>query len=686
MKTSARQSSGVRIASLALTRLCLALSLVMLSAPARADICFPKPVALPGLSGPPVWQGSGTVRPELNEPRWAAAPQTGFASDLTDSEGIYRLLVNSANNELSISFQVPIDPDTASTADQVWFGFTRDGAAGTLASAVRISLPTSGTNPIAATNVRGYTYDAAASIPWTPGTIGVAPDWLKDAAAWLEGSAPSLSWGINLKVDLTAPSVSGVNVAQPLNLMLAMQVRDESDPTMSLLPSTPDPGCPPSGPCAHPLLAGTLLIENPADWAPALAINAACPPGIELVGSQIGTTNEDPPGTPAPNKINTTSGATNTFYARPSYPFAPGSGEIVGTFHVANWGSIAASNAPWIPIPNGSNIENGVAPATMPGEISFVCPASTATEACGIPKPSEAHQCVYVELKNAPGQNNGFSKAAAYRNMRFEPLSRFSGPAEISVKGLAKVFGNDKPRDVYVFVKPRNMPAHGNDPFYLNTEAMAATRRFAETPPRAPQPPKGVPLAVFKRQLKAGQLKALRRPAAQQPKLREIPTPNTGIKDLDLTVEQALASVWPTYDVRVYYDTGSVVEIEGEKVRHFKAMYPFTYYFSHQGPLYGFTHELKGATLKQIRDNVYYLSIQNEGAAQVTTSVEAHEEPKGETPGEPGNCPTCPSQPPPTPKPCTCNCRLPGGTETSSWPLLAAGLLGLGWMLRRRLS
>jgi len=32
------------------------------------------PVALPGLSGPPQWKGTGVVRTELNEPRWAAAP------------------------------------------------------------------------------------------------------------------------------------------------------------------------------------------------------------------------------------------------------------------------------------------------------------------------------------------------------------------------------------------------------------------------------------------------------------------------------------------------------------------------------------------------------------------------------------------------------------------------------------
>jgi len=607
-----------------------------------------------------MWRGSGVVRTELNEPRWAAAPQTGFESDLTDSEGVYRLLVNSDNNELSVSFQVPVDPDTSSTADQIWFGFTRDGAAGTLASAVRISLPTSGSNPIAATNVRGYTYDVAASTHWTPGTPGVAPDWLKDAAAWLEGTAPTLSWGINFKVDLTAPSASGVTVTQPLRLMMAMQVRDESDPTMSLFPSTPNADCTGTG-CPYPLLPDTLLIENPAHWAPALAIDAACPPGISIIPSQIGTTNEDPSGTPAPNEIDTTEGATNTFYARPSYPFAPGAGEIMGSFFVANWGSIAASDAPWDAIPNGVDIENGVAPATTPGEISFVCPTNTATETCGLPTPTEPDQSLYVSLKNAPGQSNVLSKAAAYRSMRFESLSRFSGPAEISVKGLAKIFGNDEPRDVYLFVKPRNMPAHGEKPVYLNFKAMAATRRFAEMPPRATSLPKA------------------RVPKAQQT-LHEVSTTNTGVRDLAFTAEQTLASVWPTYDVRVYYDTGKAVLVDQAKVRHFKAMYPFTYYFSHDGPLYGFTHELVGSGLKRVRENVYRLSIPSEAALKVTTNVEAHEEP---TKPDLSHCPKCP---PPPSSSGLCNCRLPLGyqTRTPASHLFSLGLLGLGLMLLRR--
>ena len=53
---------------------------------AAGPICFPQPMFVPGLSGPPTWATapSGTpsagvlTRPDLNEPRWASSPLTDF--------------------------------------------------------------------------------------------------------------------------------------------------------------------------------------------------------------------------------------------------------------------------------------------------------------------------------------------------------------------------------------------------------------------------------------------------------------------------------------------------------------------------------------------------------------------------------------------------------------------------------
>jgi len=383
-------------------------------------------VELPGLTGAPDWFPPGEVRTELNEPRWAAAPQLGFESDITASEGQYRIIMNEANNEISVSFQTPMDPSSPSNADAVYFGITRDGVSATLATAVRINLPTIGKDPAPPTSVRSYTYDVARSPQWAVGLPNVRPDWLKEPAAWRNDA--TAAWGINFKIDLTAPSLGSINVGAPLKMLLAMNIRDERTPTNTLTPSTPNPNCGAPG-CPYPLLAGTLLIQNPVQWATTAPLNAGCLEGLTISGGQLGTTNTSSSGTPTPNRINTTDGAINTFYARPTYPTAPYTGMIEGKFHVANWGTVAAADAPWIVIPGGEAVQNGIAPATDVGELSFACPANTATQTCGFDTPSEAHQCIYVELRPAPGQVVNITRAAAYRNMRFEALSEFSAPA-----------------------------------------------------------------------------------------------------------------------------------------------------------------------------------------------------------------------------------------------------------------
>lgn len=630
------------------------------TAEARAqDLCFPTPVALPGLGGPPDWEAPGTVRTELNEPRWAAAPQTGFQSDPTDAEGLFRVMVDAARTQLIVSFQAPTDPGTPSNADAIYFGFTTDGATGTLAKGIRINVPAAGTDPIAATSVQQFNYDAGGTPTWTT-PIG-APAWLVEPAAWI--SDATAAWGVNFRVDLVA---AGLGTASPFKIMLAMHKRDESDPTPpfdGVDVWTPDPG-------PQPLLAGTLLIENPANWANAAAIDTACPDGITISGSQIGTRNMDG-ANPAPSKINTTDGAVNSFYAQPTFPpsmpvFA---GLIQGRFHVANWGSIAAVDAPWNLIPNGDAVPNGAAPAPNDQTLEFACPANAGGMTCGLPTPSEDHQCVYVELRAAPGQTVTFTRAAAYRNMQFQALSEFEAPAEISVEGLKQVFGNDEPRDVYLYVYPRNMEPHQDDPMWLPTDTMAATRRFAEVPPRFVKRP--------------GRREAVG-PAPGKP--RELPLPNTGVGDLDLNAHQALSAVWPTYDVHVYYDTGKVIHLAGTDTTQLAPMFPFTYFYSHEGPLYGFSHALEGlegAEVKELRPNVFLVRVPSEGSVKISTQAVAHE--KRKTPiAPPQACPECPPVEPPARG--ICNCSVPGGSRgpALAWALLGVSLLGLALRLRAR--
>src|SRR6187551_2781245 len=84
-----------------------AAALSAIASPARADVCFPNPGVLPGLSGIPIWKTPGIVRVELNEPRWAAAPQLGFDNDVTGNDGLYRIMVDPTDSTLVVSFQAP---------------------------------------------------------------------------------------------------------------------------------------------------------------------------------------------------------------------------------------------------------------------------------------------------------------------------------------------------------------------------------------------------------------------------------------------------------------------------------------------------------------------------------------------------------------------------------------------------
>jgi hypothetical protein len=679
-----------------------AATLSLISAPAQAEVCFPIPGSLPGLNGVPNWKAPGVVRTELNEPRWAAAPQLGFDSDPTGTEGLYRIMVDAAHSTLVVSFQAATALGTPTNADAIYFGFTTDGTTGAQAKGAIIQVNGSGgTDPSDASVIQQQNYNAGT---WTS-PLG-APDWLKDASVW-RNAGSGAAWGINFKVDLSKVTV---NVHNPFKILLALHNEDEVTPALSVNLSTPDPG-------VNPLLAGTLFINNPAQWATAAAIDAGCVGGIQIEGNQIGTTNMEG-GNPAPNVINTTNGAVNQFYAKPTIPGSIGlfSGLFQAKFHLANWGSIAASNAPWIPLPNGTAVANGVSPAPNNSTIQFNCPANTATQTCGIPTPAEKHQCVYVELSPAPAQVVPITKASAYRNMQFKPLSEFTTPAEISVKGLKKVFNNDLPRDVYIYVQPKNMPTQGTKQIYLPTDKMAATRRFYEAPPVPVRHPEGKPnnpIAVVGRPAGAQPVAVAAKPAivaakpgavaapaaaapaaaapakavpgrAQQPV--ELPLPNTGIGDLDLNPLQALAAAWPTFDVHVFYDSGKTVTIGGRTTKHLVPMYPFTSFHSHEGPLFGFSHSLKpanGAQLKELRPDVYLLSVPSESVAQVITTVTAHEQALGGG-EEPKDCP----KPPPVEPQSHCGCRVPGdqGSAGTPWSWIGIGALVLGLSRRFRVT
>ena len=671
---------------------------------ARADICFQTPAVLPGLSGVPIWKAPGVVRTELNEPRWAAAPQTWFESDPTGTDGLYRIMVDPAYTELSVSFQAPTDLGSPSGGDRVFFAFTTNGTTATLAKGLSVSVNNSGaTDPTDASVVQEYDYNG---VTWT--TPFGTPAWLVAPSVWRNNLQHDAAWGINFKINLAA---AGLSPSTAFKIFFGLFKQDEGNTANSVSLSTP----PPNG---NALVPSSLIIADPTKWATASAINAGCPDGVALDGSQISSDAVDS-GSPAPNEVNTTSGAINHFFARPTIPAAIAAGlftgQFQGRFHIANWGSIADPAAAWTPLPGddpsgaGRWVGNGASPAPNNSTLELTCSANTATTTCGIPTPTQPHQCMYVELREAPTQTIPIKTATAYTNMWFKPLSNFTAPAEISVKGLkAKLFHDDKPRDVYVYVYPKNLPPHGDRPVYLPTDKMAATRRFAETPPTVygqvnnrlvavDAKPAATPArqTILAKPGKPNVAMAAQPPAPvaaakaggtgnPQVPLRPLPLPNTGIADLDLNARQALEAVWPSYDVHVYYDSGKTITIGGKTTKQLIPMFPFTSFHSHEGPLYGFAHSFKlesGAELQEVRPDVYLLRVPSEGVAHVVTSITAIETPKGQ-----GVPPGCPKGPPPVEFNGHCGCRVPGQSSGGGAPLalFAAGALGLALARRRR--
>jgi hypothetical protein len=606
---------------------------------ARAQLCFQTPGVIPGLSGPPIWTGAGVIRTDVSDPRWAAAPLASFESDLPGTAANYRVLMNAARDELSVSIQARVgDPNPPAAA---YFGISSNSGPVTSARAVRLTFAAGSPAgaPTAVTTAANWTYAGGA---FGALNIGI-PAWISSSSAWSTSVGGGLVWAIHFKVSL--PAV-GVVPGNPYRMFLGlvagpMNMGPQSTPDSTALAKIPN---------------SQIIPLDPNLWAAASAVDAACPAGIEIQGFNIGTTNA------SPSIIDTSNGATNTFVATPSYPGGvPPAGTIQGRFRMANWGTIADPAAGWGSILNGDAV-----PSSAAGPLSFSCPTNTATTTCGGPVPAEDHQCVLVELRAAPGQSATFSKASAYRNMDFVDLSELRRQATISVKGLQAVLGNSLDRDVYLYVKTTNMPVHGDDPLWLPAGKMFETRRAAEAPPRSPS------------RIDLRRAAALRPTANPPADAASAPKPEPEVEP-HWSAHQALSEVWPTYEVFAYYDTGKTYDSDGGgPVKWLRSMYPWGFFLAHDGPLYGFSHAIEGidgAKLERIAEDLYLVRIANEGSVRVRHQVVAHEKPRSDTP-----CPACPKHGP-------CNCRLPGGSPGSGalgWLLLAGVPLLLVARQRRR--
>ena len=160
----------------------------------------------------------------------------------------------------------------------------------------------------------------------------------------------------------------------------------------------------------------------------------------------------------------------------------------------------------------------------------------------------------------------------------------------------------------------------------------------------------------------------------------DVPSPDA--VPISLTDEQELASVWPTWKVFAYWDTGKRENVNGKEIKKLQPMYPFGMYLDHEGKYYGFKSALAGVkdvVVTQLNDVQYLLKIQNEGKAKLGVSLAAQEEPVKPGPVGGGIIPQ--------PKAWwQCLCSAPARASDSAAASVTGvlSLLGLAWVARRR--
>jgi hypothetical protein len=422
-------------------------------------------------------------------------------------------------------------------------------------------------------------------------------------------------------------------------------------------------------------------------------------------------------------------------------------GSQVPYWNSGRWTDVARPNAAGT-APTGTGIFNASASAlnsfgwtwltpvdagdgTSAVTIDYTCSKQGSDSYCPkLADETQAHQCILVELGQPPpgaGVTPPFlmRNNAVFRNMNFENLSVSDVPATISLAGLKDVLGaaEAKDRDVYLYVESTNLPPHQERALWLPTKDMELTKALAERVFAIPTVPgKYLPTKPTK-VLQPGSVATVTRekPQLAPTVIREPVLPKEILAKQRLAIEttnrlalsqaklsnglpirQALAmqrdqlldTTWPTYRIRVYYDSGKTIIANKKTQRVLVPMVPFGYRFNHDGALYGFSQALSampGVTVQPIGTNWFKLEMKSEGTSGIRTRVVAEEVPKTSgqtTTGLPTTvatpCPTCPTCPKPVEPGAHCNCRV-AGLQRSGWlPLVSMLTLGSMLLLRRR--
>jgi hypothetical protein len=571
--------------------------------------CFPTAAGVPGLSGAPNWydNSGGAPRPfddDTDDPRWRGAVAHSHGDGTIESISFRGLSFTEGGvKKLFLSWVVRVDP-TGPADSQLYVGLGTGTA--DAAILVRIGIPTA----LATTAGTGYSTDvfikpAGATAFNTTASAAADPAWIGSATRmWVNytpSTTPTLDWAVQMLVPLTqelSPEAThSVVLPDGADFQMWYAAYLGLTPVGDVIEVT-WPGTP-------GIAAGFPAIGDFVDVrAASSASDPACTTeGISLSSLNVGTRNVDGTARPSASqiKVDLTSvpptaddpDEQNMFFAIPDFPASLPVGEreaVRAHFRLANWGSAIGdpTSESWTTLPGG----DAVAFTAANGECRFIWP-TPADLGPGTPSTAlindirtgvkTAHQCILVELSSVHAGGATFVNNSVYRNMNFVSASKFSQEAEIALRLPGATSAT--PRDVFLYEKTFNMPAFippkerddGDDDVVVGRQGIAEMASFAAA------------------------------------------------RGKQVGVEQ-IARYAPTYTVQVYHDTGRSTSLfDGTERRVLRAQTSFGYFVQHEGALYGWNHSIDGA--EPIGTNWYRLSVPENGAKTVRTTIEADETP-----------------------------------------------------------
>jgi hypothetical protein len=539
-----------------------------------------------------------TFASQLDDPRWNGAWHDDFIPSSSTEAGVR---IVKEGGFLFISLDTPVDPNGAAiNSDAVYLGFSRDGVTAEMVKITMTAVP-----PL--TNATQIS-----SVNWWKTTDGGATPWPKQGGPLLWATTSNIhvwsgtgtgngdSWAFNAKIDLTAVGAHlDGGAALSSNFYIWYEILVQT-------PAGPVPYNRPLGTTLTFNGMNQALLQAGASWAnvyPTMATN--CPAGISIDPMHIGVTPISGSGIPSTTVHYGTGHAANDFVALldnggSTLPNA----NVKARFRLANWGSMIGVGGDWhdiIPSPGG-----GV-PGTrdnVGNQITFHCvnPPDVSDAPCyQLPVGAPPDQCLLVELSQTNASGVKFLHDSARRNMDFVNASSFQRSAEISVRGLTPLPGSTGTRDAYIYVRTLNLAENvdGNKPVVIPDPVP-----YIEPDSGSPNPdqpgvaPRKPPMAAPKDQ------------AAAAPRYR-------------MNTYERVASVYPTYEVHVYHDTGRTRTEDGTTAKVLEPQAPFGYFVSHQGDLAGWKHGIQGEgfVLEEISPNFYHAKIPDNGSIKVKTKI-----------------------------------------------------------------